>query len=463
VQSFSGIRGIYNKDLTDGIARRYAYVFNEFLKKKLKREPLIALGYDTRASNKALKQAIFDSLSNIIDVGIMPVAAIELAVREYKADGGIVITASHNEPDYNGFKFLDKDGAVLRPADINNVINEFNKISSLSEEEFLDKHLYKDELKNKVKRVTKKNSDIISRYSLFIRKIIGKISNKTKIILDVNGGSGIIIKEIIKNLGLDNIKLINGKEGEFKRQIEPNESSLKYLKNIIKKEKAEFAAGFDCDADRVEILLKDGTLVDGNDVLALILNDILRKNKGTIVVNDATSNLITRIAEKHNCKVKEVEVGEINVVDEMLKLKSPVGGEGSNGGVIIPPSRCRDGILSILYLLKIINEKNKSLNQLIKELPKYFTIQKKVKFDKPINNKVIKNKIKNYYSGKKYIIKETGDTSGGIKIIINKNTFVWFRASKTEANLLRIITDSNSKTESNKLLAEASSVLSEKQ
>jgi len=183
VQSFSGIRGIYGKDLTDDISRKYAYIFNEFLKKKLKRErkikdfptsksndfeePTIVVGYDTRPSNKALKQSVMDSLFNIIDVGIMPVAAIELAVREYKADGGIVITASHNEPEYNGFKFLDNDGAVLRSNDMVTVINEFNKIINLSEEEFLDKHLYKKELKNRIKRVVKVSNNIIDKYSEF--------------------------------------------------------------------------------------------------------------------------------------------------------------------------------------------------------------------------------------------------------------------------------------------------------
>jgi len=453
IQSFSGIRGIYGKDLTDDIARRYAHVFNEFLRKRLNKEPLIVVGHDTRASSNDLKEAVFDSLFDIIDVGIMPVAAIELAVREYKADGGIMITASHNDPEFNGFKFLDKDGAVLRPDDINIVIKQFKNISNLSEEEFLDKHLYKEELKEKIKKVNKKNKDLIIRYSDFLKKIVGEIDNKVKVILDVNGGSGIILDEIIKKLGLANIKLINDKAGEFKRKIEPNEESLKYLKTIMKKENAEFAAGFDCDADRVEILLKDGSLVDGNYLLALIVDDILGKNKGIVVTNDATSNVVRRVAEKHDCEVKEVEVGEINVVDEMLKLKSPIGGEGSNGGVILPPSRCRDGILSILYLLKIINNRKKSLNQLIKELPKYYTLQKKIKVDKPID----RNKIKKYYLNKKYLIQETGDITGGLKIIINKNNFVWFRVSKTEPNLLRIIADSE--TESKRLLAEACSLL----
>jgi len=459
IQSFSGIRGVYGKDLTDDIARRYAYVFNEFLRKKLGREPLVVVGYDTRASSEKLKEAVFDSLFDIIDVGIMPVAAVELGVREFKADGGIMITASHNEPEYNGFKFLDNKGAVLRPDDINEVINDFHGLSE------------KDSLNN-TRKIVDKHDDLLDRYCKFLKGIVGEIDNKVKVVLDVNGGSGIVVKKVIENLGLDNVEIINDKAGEFKRKIEPNKESLDYLKDIIKD--AEFAAGFDCDADRVEILLKDGSLVDGNYLLALIVDDVLSENKGIVVTNDATSNVVNRVAEKHNCEVKEVEVGEINVVDEMLRLKSPVGGEGSNGGVIMPPSRCRDGILSVLYLLKIINGKNKPLNQMIKELPRYYNVQKKIKFKEPIKNEIIKkslkskisnsfessirNKIKNHYLKKKYTIQETGDITGGLKVIINKNNFVWFRVSKTEPNLLRIIADSDSEEETNRLLEEASSL-----
>ncbi len=432
VQSFSGIRGIYGKDLTLDIARRYAFVFNEFLKKKLGKEPKVVVGCDTRASSVALKEAMFDSLSDIIDVGVMPVAAVELGVREFKADGGIMITASHNELEFNGFKFLDNDGAVLRPDDIHAVINAFKESS---------------EVGKGAGNIVDKRDELIDRYCEFLIGVVGEIDNKVKVILDVNGGSGIIVKEIVDKLGLKNISVINDKAGEFKRRIEPDSESLGYLKGMD----SEFAAGFDCDADRVEILLKDGSMVDGNYLLALIVDDVLSKTKGTVVTNDATSNVVREVAEKHGCSLKEVEVGEINVVDEMLKLNSPIGGEGSNGGVIIGSSRCRDGILSILYLLKIINEKNKSLKELISELPKYYTVQKK------INGALDRTKVKEHYS--KYKIQETGDETGGLKVIVDENSFVWFRVSKTEPNLLRIIADSDSREECDRLLTEASKAL----
>ena len=475
VQSFSGIRGVYGKDLTEDIARRYAYVFNEFLKKKISnnqlfkkelfgnkpikkksvKEPLIVVGYDTRESSESLKGAVFDSLFNIIDVGVMPVAAVELAVREFEADGGIMITASHNEPEFNGFKFLDSDGAILRSKDSSQIIAGFKKISKLSEEDFLDNHSYKEELKVKVKRLRNRRDELISRYCVFLRDIVGEVDNNVKVLLDVNGGSGVVLNEIIAHLDIKNIKVVNDVLGEFKRKIEPNGESLGYLIDLINKNNAEFAAGFDCDADRVQILLKDGSLVDGNYLLALVVDNVLGNKKGVVVINDATSNVVKKVAEGYGCTVKEVEVGEINVVDEMLNLDSPVGGEGSSGGVIVSPSRCRDGILTLMYVLKIMNEGGKTLTELIKELPLYFNVQKKFKLDKKFD----RNKVKSYYLAKGFKIQETGDSTGGLKIIIDENSFVWFRISKTEANLLRVIVDSDSESNCSRLLEEASSVI----
>src|SRR3989338_1728493 len=136
VISFSGLRGIYGKDLTDAIAVRFAYAYNTFLKKKTKKNnPTIVVGMDTRPSGIKLSDSILRILDcNFIDVGIVPTPAIEFAVRYFDADGGIIITASHNEPYWNGFKFLNPDGSILNEKDMSLVIRgskslkDFHKI-----------------------------------------------------------------------------------------------------------------------------------------------------------------------------------------------------------------------------------------------------------------------------------------------------------------------------------------------
>ena len=122
IESFSGVRGIYNKDLTLAIAQKYASAFLALLK-QINPNPNIVIGMDTRSSSQELKAAITKTLPNIIDLGTLPIAAAQEAVRNFDADAGIFITASHNEPEFNGFKFLSKDGSVLHPNDMQQLID----------------------------------------------------------------------------------------------------------------------------------------------------------------------------------------------------------------------------------------------------------------------------------------------------------------------------------------------------
>ena len=455
IQSFSGIRGIYNKNLNEDIARRYAYAYLQYLNKKA---PKIVIGTDTRPSSESLKKAIFDVFEDIIDLGIATTPMTELAVREYKADGGIIITASHNEPEWNGFKFLDKDGAVLRPKQINKVIANFSKIKNLPEQDFMNKLHKKDP---EIHKIEKHHEDIKRRYYEFIISTINKKNidlikkHNFNLVLDPNGGAGIVTLDILKKLGI-NVIAINKEPTIFKRKIEPNKDSLTYLKETINKNNADLAAGFDCDADRVELLLPDGSIVSGQYLITLIIDDILSglksPEKETIVVNDATSYLVKEITSKHKAKLIEIEVGEVNVLDAMLLNNSKIGGEGSSAGAIIPPSRCRDGILTLLSILKIIAKRKKPLKDIISNYPAYFTLKDKVKFN-PKGLKTIKNKIKQLYLKQGYRVQETGDITGGLKIIID-NSFLWFRASKTEEGILRIMADSKSREKAEYLLKE---------
>ena len=451
VESFSGIRGIYGKDLTESIAIKYAYAYTTFLRKKTKKSNVtIVIGTDTRPSGLRMRDAVVWIIdSNFIDVGILPTPAIEFAVRHFNADGGIIITASHNEPYWNGFKFLNSDGSILTEKDMNSLINSFKSLKNF--------HKIQD------RKILEKNSEALNKYAEFIFEIIGRqnIENikksKQRIVIDPNGGAGIVAKNILEQAGL-NVIGVNMNYGQFSRLVEPTEDSLIYLKNVIDEGNANFAAGFDCDADRVEILLDNGMLLSGNYMLAVIADDLLSSSKNpqnqTIVVNDATSSIVRHIVRKHGAKIKEVEVGEANVVKEMLKSKSIVGGEGSSGGVIIQPSKCRDGILTLLKVLSIIANRKKKLDELIEEMPKYYYLKKKVEFNSSKHNSV-KKFIGNYYSKKGFKMQETGGIKGGLKILTGKNSFVWFRASKTESNVFRVICDSDNNEEAETLMKEA--------
>ncbi|MCX6742575.1 MAG: hypothetical protein NTX24_05420 [Candidatus Pacearchaeota archaeon] len=446
VESFSGTRGIYGTELTEEDIRKYALVYLEFLKKrspdKSENKITVVIGRDTRPSGKAILNTFLRYLDcNIIELDILPTPIIENAVREFQADGGIIISGSHNEPEYNGIKLLDKDGAILRPKDIDFVIKRVHEGN------------FENNENRKEKGIINKKREAIQSYKKLLKEILKTNNiNSSKILVDPDGGAGISSKDIFDEFGI-NASYINIKPMEFNRLIEPNESSLKYLEKEIKKQGCDFAIGFDCDADRVEVLLNDGTLVSGNHILALIVEEIISNSKEkTVIVNDATSYVVKEVTERNQGTFKEVEVGEINVVDEMLNSNSLISGEGSNGGVIIFPTRCRDGILTILFLLKIISEKNKSLKELIKGLPEYYYIKEKVKIKEDFLK--TRNKIKSYYKNKDFKIQETGDETGGLKAL-KENSWVWFRQSKTEDKILRVIIDSKDKDTAEELLKEA--------
>ena len=142
VESFSGIRGIYDDGLNEEIAVRYAYSYLCFLRKKYGNKIKIAVGMDTRPSGRIIKNAILEVLDcDIVDIGIASTPMTEFAVRRCKADGGIIVTASHNEPYWNGFKFLDKNGAVLSQNDVESIINFYSKIKNIKNSDFSNKYL----------------------------------------------------------------------------------------------------------------------------------------------------------------------------------------------------------------------------------------------------------------------------------------------------------------------------------
>jgi phosphomannomutase / phosphoglucomutase len=454
-ESFSGVRGTYGKDLSEDIAKRYAKAFLQFLMKS-SGKPVIVIGRDTRPSSENLKDSmveVFLQYTDVIDVGVNTTPAIEFAVRHLNADAGVIITASHNEPQDNGWKFLEKKGSVLEPKDMEEVIKNFRGIKSVERKKFAGKM---DEV------------DISPDYIGSILDMIGEKEKADiaeaglKVAVDPNGGTAaVVIIDVLEKLDVEIVEM-NMELGKFKRKIEPTVESLKKLAEKVKETDADFGAGFDCDADRVELVDDKGHLISGNYVLALAVNEVLSVcggNDKIIVTNDATSGVVKEIAEKYGAKVEEVEVGEINVVKKMYELKSPVSGEGSNGGVIIPPARCREGILTVLVMLRMLARTGKKLSEIYEELPKYYSLGEKLECE-PDKQIKIKELIEKRFVSEGNAVKKTGDETGGLKIIID-DSWIWYRASKTEAGKFRIITDSKDEDKAKELMQKGINIFKE--
>lgn len=463
VESFSGLRGIFGDTLTLKILKNYFLAYRESLLKK-KKTPLVVVGMDTRVSGPAIKDLFCRCFENVIDLGVNTTPMIELAVREYKADGGIIITGSHNPAMYNGIKFLRNNGEILRAEEMAMLILDAKKEFSLPA--------------IKTAKINK-HEDMKTRYIDFVKQIYGQTTideikqQNFRILADPNGGAGIIIlKELFVGLLNVGVIMVNSELGKFKRLIEPNVSSLKYLGPLVEKYNADFAIGLDCDADRLEIVMaKDGKteMVSGNYVGALALKGYMERHEKSkrihplVVMNDATSNLVTEVGYAYEAKIREVEVGETNVITAMYTEENThrlvFGCEGSNGGVIIPPSNCRDGLLAVIDILSLMAKQKKSLQQAIDDLPRYVTTQRRGIWKK--DPKQIKKDLIEFFKNDTETISRTGDESGGLKITLKDSSFVWFRMSKTEANIGRIIVDSKSKERHDYLINKAEEIAKE--
>jgi len=465
VESFSGVRGIYSQDINEQLAYKYALTYCHLFKSK---SSILVIGGDTRASTPTIKKAMIKAFQDfgvkkVIDIGITPIQVCEYAIFKFKASGGVYITASHNEGEYNGWKFLKEDGAILYKEQAEKLINAVH--NSKENGSIKKEQKIKIELSNENKRA-------IDEYIKFVLKIIGKRDvdkikkANLKILADPNGGSAIaILDKLLKKLNVK-AKIINNEIGEFVRPIEPNAKSLAYLSDQIDNENFEFGCGFDCDADRVEFILPSDSnfakemsqMVSGQYVVALACDIFLKNTKNQVVATtDCTSYLIREVIKKYGAKTKEVEVGETNVVKGIEKQKSIIGGEGNSSGVIVPPIKCRDGIMATALILKIIVDREKSLSDILNDYPKYYSERVK-KECLPSNFFKIKEDLENYFKNKGYKIKKTGGAEGSLKVFFTENSYLWFRQSKTEPGIFRIIADGDDLKMVKDMLQEGSTI-----
>ena len=459
VESFSGIRGVYGEGLTEQLARDYTFSYCELFSDN---KDLLVIGGDSRSSTPSLKKAIINAfgdygIKRVFDVGVVPIQVAQYAIGQFKAQGGVYITASHNEPEYNGFKFLKQDGALLYPEQSNKLTHGVYNLQELpaKSDQGIEVAFKQDEAIQKyvdyvINRIGQKSVEVIKQAHL-------------KILLDPNGGSAInVLNRLFNKLGVE-AKIINDQLGEFKHTIEPNAQTLTPLGRELENGEYQFACGFDCDADRVEIVIPPnssfakemGVALSGNYVLALACDIFLEGTDSQVVVNnDASSYLVRDVIDKYKAKVVEVEVGEMNVVKEMESQKSIIGGEGSCGGVIIPPIKCRDGMMTIVLFLKMLANSQKSLPEILDSYTKYYLLREKVQCS-PENVIKFKENFEKYFKDQGYRIQKTGDQTGGLKAVADENNFVWCRQSKTEPGTFRIWADGKDKEKVKSLLNQA--------
>jgi phosphomannomutase / phosphoglucomutase len=422
----NGVRGIVGKDLTPDIVLAIGQALGKM------RKGQIAVGRDTRTSGemfgKAIKAGLLASGCDIVDCGILPTPALQFIVKDHY-DGGAMITASHNPPEYNGVKIIESDGTEMGDEET----LRLEKI--LFERSFLT-HSW-DKVGHEIEA-----PHLLNQY---IKAIVSKFpDNPGKgITVVADPGSGpacITTPRILSEMGCKVITINGIMDGTFPGRLpEPSAEGLKNLSDLVISTGAAFGVAHDGDADRAVFIDEKGRFVEENQEFALIARQICRQKKGVIVTPVSTGQIVEIVARQENCSLAYTPVGSIYVARTMRMLieqGEPVifGGEG-NGGLIFPDHQfCRDGGMTAAMMVHILNSTGKSLSDLIDQLPKRHIIKDKIKTK---NGMLLLKMIKAQYS------KDIIDETDGLKIF-RENMWALIRTSGTEP-IVRVIIDSDKK------------------
>jgi phosphomannomutase/phosphoglucomutase len=438
-----GIRGVFGQSFTAMDALRIGNAFGSILGEGSE----VVVGMDTRKSSPTVSKAVVAGLNSagvdVINLGTVPTPTIEWAVDYLNADGGVVISASHNPPEWNALKLLGRKGILIRPEETEEVKKLYEKgsfynspWSSVGKEEHLD---------------------VIPEYIAAIERLVDMSSikeAKIRVVLDPNGGAGVFVTPyIMRDLGTELIT-INSVPGVFSRELEPRPETLISLSSVTRSLGASIGFAHDTDADRLTIVTEQGEVMPEDISLALVVDGILRELRGgTVVVNIASSRMFDDIASRYGARIVKVPVGEVYVAHKMLEINADVGGEGSCGGVIYPKFHYgRDGPFAAAKIIERMAKEGKKISQLISELPRYHIIRFDIKVK--VNWEDVKRKLMEMAKEKGMAVNEMD----GIRLDGESGWFL-IRESKTE-HKVRIVIEHKSRDEAERIRNEILRILS---
>ena len=436
IKSISGIRGTIggkvDNNLTPIDTVKFAAAYGMWLKNHSKKEKLtVVVGRDARISGKMVSSLVCNTLVglgiNVSDVGLSTTPTVEVAVTLDNADGGIIITASHNPKQWNALKLLNEKGEFLNAADGEEVLAiAENNAYLFSEVDDLGKYRKKQGYINKhIKEVL----------ALKLVDVEAIKKAKFKVIVDaVNSTGGIAIPALLERLGVECVELYCEPNGQFPHNPEPLKEHLTDISELVVKEKADVGIVVDPDVDRLALVNEDGSMFGEEYTLVACADYVLGKTKGNTVSNLSSSRALRDITEKHGGNYQASAVGEVNVVDLMKASNAIIGGEG-NGGIIYPESHYgRDSLVGVALFLSHLATSNKTCKELRDSYPSYYMSKNKIELTPEINVDAILETIASKYKN------EDVSTIDGVKINF-ATEWVHLRKSNTEP-IIRIYTES---------------------
>jgi len=445
IKSISGIRGTIGGTTGDNLtpvdAVKFAASYGTWLKGYSGKDTLkVVIGRDARLSGEMIQSLVVSTLVglgiDVIDLGLSTTPTVEIAVPLENADGGIILTASHNPKQWNALKLLNEKGEFLNA-------DEGAKILELAEKEDFDFAPVDDlgTVRHDNTYINKHIKEVLA-LSLVDADIIR--NRGFKVVVDgVNSTGGIAIPKLLETLGVEVIELYCDPTGHFPHNPEPLKEHLGDICKKVVEEKADFGIVVDPDVDRLAFISNDGEMFGEEYTLVACADYVLGKTPGSTVSNLSSSRALRDITQKHGGQYEAAAVGEVNVVTKMKANSAIIGGEG-NGGIIYPESHYgRDALVGTALFLMLMSERGGTVAELRASYPSYFMSKKKIQLTPDLD---VDSLLEAMYE--KYRNEEIS-TIDGVKIDFAEN-WVHLRKSNTEP-IIRIYTEAKSQEEADGL------------
>ena len=455
IKSISGIRGTIGGKVGDNLtpvdAVKFASAYGTWLKNKNRQEPRaesqklkVVVGRDARISGPMIHNLVVNTLVglgiDVVDLGLSTTPTVEVAVPLESADGGIILTASHNPKQWNALKLLNEKGEFLNGIEGEKILQiaeaeafDFSDVDSLGEiienDAYMDIHI--DEVLN-----------------LSLVDVAAVKAAKFKVVVDgVNSSGGIIIPKLLELMGVEVVKLYCEPNGHFPHNPEPLKEHLTDISELVVKEKAHLGIVVDPDVDRLAFICEDGEMFGEEYTLVACADYVLGKTPGNTVSNMSSSRALRDVTNNHNGIYEASAVGEVNVVELMKKNNAIIGGEG-NGGIIYPELHYgRDSLVGVALFLTHLANKKMTVSALRASYPEYYMSKNKIELTPQIDVDAILVAMTEKYENDS----STGSLStiDGVKIDFAEN-WVHLRKSNTEP-IIRIYTEAASQQQADAL------------
>lgn len=446
IKSISGIRGTIGGVPGDGLSPldivKFTAAYATFIRKERPDgSGVIVVGRDARLSGSMVSGIVVSTLCamgfDVVNIGLASTPTTEIAVTGEGADGGIIITASHNPTQWNALKLLNCNGEFLNDAQGKEVL----RIADNEEYSFVPVEEMGHEYSNQT--YNRRHIEQVLALDLVDRDAIAA-ADFTVAVDAVNSVGGVVIPEFLRALGVKNIIELNCEpNGRFAHTPEPIPENLTQISDLMRNSKADVGFVVDPDVDRLAIVMENGEMFVEEYTLVAIADYVLQNTPGSTVSNLSSSRALADVTRAHGCSYSASAVGEVNVTTKMKETGAVIGGEG-NGGVIYPAAHYgRDALVGVALFLTLMAKSGKKVTELKAGYPPYAIAKNKVQLTPEINVDAILAEVKKQFANEKI------NDIDGVKIDF-KDSWVHLRKSNTEP-IIRIYAEAHTMEEADAL------------